>query len=173
MHGILFDLDRTLIDSAVAEHLRRARRWRQIYLMIRQLPPYPGISDLIEELSAAATPMAIVTSAPRPYCERVVQLWGWPISATICYHDTRHHKPDPAPLILGAERIGVTTDKAISVGDSRDDIIAARRAGMRSIGALWGAECVASLREAEPDYLCCNVGELRQVLAELLGRPER
>jgi phosphoglycolate phosphatase len=47
-------------------------------------------------------------------------------------------KPDPLPLCIAAERLGVAVDDCAYVGDDERDIVAARAAGMRSIVALWG-----------------------------------
>ena len=47
-------------------------------------------------------------------------------------------KPDPLPLLVAAERIGVVAAECVYVGDDERDIVAARAAGMRSVVALWG-----------------------------------
>lgn len=43
-------------------------------------------------------PYGIVTSSPRPYCERVVKYFSFNPQFCVCYHDTKRHKPHPAPI---------------------------------------------------------------------------
>jgi phosphoglycolate phosphatase len=59
-------------------------------------------------------------------------------------------KPDPDQLLLAADTLGVTPADCVYVGDDERDIVAARRAGMASVAALWG------YREAHEDPLAWN-----------------
>ena len=43
--------------------------------------------------------------------------------------------------------MGIATELCVYVGDDERDVIAANRAGMRSIGALWGYRPVDDLPE--------------------------
>jgi len=52
--------------------------------------------------------------------------------------ETERHKPDPAPLLLGLERLGATPEESAYVGDSPYDMQAARAAGMFGVGVTWG-----------------------------------
>lgn len=61
--------------------------------------------------------------------------------ATVCYEDTVNHKPNPEPLLLAAQRLGVSPDEAVYVGDTQSDLQAARSAGMRII--MYGKVPVA------------------------------
>ena len=47
-------------------------------------------------------------------------------------------KPHPAPLLLGAEEIGIDAGRCVYVGDARRDIDAGRAAGMATIAAAYG-----------------------------------
>lgn len=85
LKAVILDLDLTLIASAQAEPLRRDRAWPQVYRLIPQLAPYEGIGELLEALRAAGIKIAVVTSSPRPYCERILGHWSWTADATVCY----------------------------------------------------------------------------------------
>lgn len=162
--GVLFDLDQTLIDSRRAEPLRTARRWAEVYRLIPELQPYDGISDLLAELHARQMPICIVTSSPRPYCTRVIANWGWPIDATVCYHDTSRRKPHPDPILAALARLGIDAAGAVAVGDDPRDVAAARTAGVYSIGVLWGAANPQALLRSQPDRVCETVDDLRRSL---------
>jgi phosphoglycolate phosphatase len=47
-------------------------------------------------------------------------------------------KPHPAPLLLAAERLGVTPAECVYIGDARTDVVAASSAGMRCWVARYG-----------------------------------
>lgn len=51
----------------------------------------------------------------------------------IAFEDTERHKPDPEPLLLGAQKLGVKPDDVVYVGDAQSDIDAAKAAGMKMI----------------------------------------
>lgn len=139
--AIIFDLDQTLIDSSSAEQLRnRGGNWGTVYGMIPTLTPYAGIPELLKELEARSIPYGIVTSSPSSYCSRVVRHWGWSVSFMICYHDTQRRKPHPDPINLAIQRLGAPKENIISVGDDARDIEASKKAGVVSLGVLWGAK---------------------------------
>jgi pyrophosphatase PpaX len=79
--------------------------------------------------------------------------------------ETEGHKPDPEPLLLGAERLGADPEKTAYVGDSPFDVRAARAAGMFSVAVTWGRIHDRSRLEAErPDALVDRAEELVDLL---------
>ena len=51
----------------------------------------------------------------------------------VSYEDTINHKPDPEPLLLAAQKLGVLPEDCVYVGDVENDVVAAKAAGMKSI----------------------------------------
>lgn len=152
--AFVLDLDQTLVDSTIALSLRKARRWDDVYRMIPQFRLYSGIIDLLDTLKPF--PVAVVTSSPRPYAERVLARFAIVPDALVCYHDTKLKKPNPEPILFAVDRLRTTAkwSDAIrhiwGIGDHPNDIECARRAGIVPIGAEWGADDVVALRSAEP-----------------------
>jgi len=72
----IFDLDQTLVDSNKASGLRKNRQWSKVYSMIPELMPFCGVNDFLSTLNRRGAEIAIVTSSPRPYCERIISYWG-------------------------------------------------------------------------------------------------
>lgn len=162
--AVIFDLDMTIIDSSIVEPLRRARQWPAVYQNIPKLTPYAGIIALLQELKDRGIGTAIVTSSPRPYCEKVISHWKIPIDITICYHDTKLHKPNPEPIIKAIEHLNVSSSQAVSIGDTNSDILAAKAAGVLALTALWGVVSPSELLNADPQYTFSNVVDLRSFL---------
>ncbi len=160
----IFDLDMTVVNSSVAEPLMKARKWSDVYKLVSEIRPYQGIAELLHELLNRCIHTAIVTSAPRPYCEKVIKHWNIVTDVTVCYHDTVLHKPNPEPIFKSLELLRFNGGKAVSIGDMSSDVIAAKKAGVISVGVLWGAENKEILFESNPDYIFATVPELRTFL---------
>jgi HAD superfamily hydrolase (TIGR01548 family) len=82
---------------------------------------------------AGRIPLGVVTGRPRADAQRFLdeQNVADLFSTVVCMEDAAS-KPDPAPVQLALERLGVST--AWMVGDTPDDLDAARRAGVLPIG---------------------------------------
>jgi pyrophosphatase PpaX len=79
--------------------------------------------------------------------------------------ETEEHKPHPAPLLLGASRLGAEPADCAYVGDSPFDVRAAKRAGMGAIAVTWGGIHARDRLEAEdPDAIVDTAEELLGVL---------
>jgi histidinol-phosphate aminotransferase len=88
--------------------------------------------ELLERL-ARRLPLAIVTGRPRRDCERFLAQFDLSplFSAVVCMEDAAL-KPDPAPVNLALSRLGLRA--AWLIGDTPDDVRAARAAGVLPIG---------------------------------------
>lgn len=102
---------------------------------------YPGFSQVLPAIARAGILQAIVSSKMRP--QYAIDMAGkgiLPYFATaVLEEDTALHKPDPAPLLLCLERLGVEAEDAIYIGDAPSDCLAAKRAGMDFGFAQWGS----------------------------------
>ncbi len=161
---VIFDLDQTLIDSRTCQPLRKARKWPEVYKVISGLAPYGGIDDVMQWLMERNVPIGVVTSSPRPYCTRVLAHIGWKVPVVVAYHDTARHKPHPDPILRAIELGAVAPADAVHVGDSADDTISARAAGVLAIGAAWGSEELKALNASRPDVICQTPLELKAFL---------
>lgn len=162
---MIFDLDQTLIDSRIAKDLRKKRDWGNVYKLIPSFRLYDGIYELLNEIHRNMIKMAIVTSSPRPYCERVIRYFSLPIDVCVCYHDTNKHKPNPDPIILAANELHAKAlDNVISFGDEANDIIASNSANVFSVACTWGSDNISNLLSANPRYICKTVQDMGDFL---------
>jgi len=102
--------------------------------------PFDGVEAMLAQLEAAGSAWGIVTNKPEYLARLLLPLLGWDTRcAVLIGGDTlAARKPDPLPLTVAAERIGIAPADCIYVGDDERDIVAARAAGMPSVVALWG-----------------------------------
>lgn len=84
---------------------------------------------------ASRQPLGIVTGRPRGDAERfLVDAGIRDLFGVVVTRDDAPIKPDPAPVALALRTLGVTT--GWFVGDTPDDIVAARGAGVVPVGVL-------------------------------------
>jgi len=122
------------------------------------LAPLPGAVEWIERLSSGGWRQAIASSAPRANVEALVRALGvgGRLAVLVAAEDVHEGKPDPEVFLVSAARLGVPPARAVVVEDAAAGIEAARRAGMRSVGAgAAGLEAsdvvVASLADLPAD----------------------
>jgi sugar-phosphatase len=97
----------------------------------------PGARELIEAARAAGVPVAIVTSAGRPWVERSLtdslSLGLDSVDEVVTGRDVVAGKPDPAGFALACERLGADPGRAVAAEDSPAGVRAARAAGVRRV----------------------------------------
>jgi pyrophosphatase PpaX len=119
------------------------------------IKPFEGIEDLLTKLARERVHLGVVTSKRERSARRGLARYGLEsrFDVHVFHDDTARHKPDPAPLLLAAQRAGVPPDVCAYVGDSVHDIVAGRAARMFTLAALWGPFARADLEAAGPDAL--------------------
>jgi len=136
MVGAAFgDVDAAVRDTWIPEFLARYRD-----ALGRHGGPFDGVEDLLHALEAAGVPWGIVTNKPEALAALLMPILGWASRCAVLLggDSLPARKPDPMPLLVAAERLGVDPGECAYVGDDERDIVAARAAGMPSVVALWG-----------------------------------
>ena len=116
---------------------------------------------------AARLPLAIVTGRPRHDCDRLLQehAIGDLFQVAVCLEDAPL-KPDPAPVRLALERLGVAS--AWMLGDTPDDVASARSAGVVPIGVVAPGEdrerAAETLLRAGASRVVAELSELDKVM---------
>lgn len=74
-------------------------------------------------------------------------------------------KPEPDSILYALEYLDVIPNKAIYVGDSKSDMIAASRAGVYSIGAVYGGiEHPLDVIEENPDFIIYSFNQIADII---------
>ena len=74
-------------------------------------------------------------------------------------------KPDPMPLHYAADHFAIDYDKCLMVGDSSNDVQAARAAGFNIICVPYGYNHGNDIRDSSPDLVVKNLIELNSLFA--------
>jgi HAD superfamily hydrolase (TIGR01509 family) len=157
-HGVTAD-----VDAAIAE------KWA---LMARcpdaAIVPIPGALELIAALRRRGVSLALASSSPRRFIERVLRCLGLAqaFDVVVSADDVTRGKPAPDIFLAVAERLGVPPSACVVIEDSGNGMLAARRAGMTVVGLVrapgaWEADhLVTDLRRLTPETLV-SLGAIR------------
>jgi HAD superfamily hydrolase (TIGR01509 family) len=130
--------------------------------------PLPGAVELLQELRATGIPHGIATSGRRPEIDASLEALGVGDETVVV---ERGHvdraKPEPDLFLTCAERLGVPPGECYVVGDAVWDLLAARRAGMLSVGLQSGGYGEDELTRAGAFRVYRDAEELRGSLDEL------
>jgi phosphoglycolate phosphatase len=98
-----------------------------------------GIPEAIETLRKDFT-LGIVSTKFRRRIEAILNREGMrdPFAVIVGAEDVIRHKPDPESLLLALEKLDVSPEEAVYIGDSIVDATAAQSAGVRFIAVLSG-----------------------------------
>ena len=130
---------------------------------------FPGIVDQLSALKAAGFSMGVVTSKMHALAWHGLQVvCAAPyMDCLVGADDCEKHKPDPAPILLGCQRMGAAPAECIYVGDSPFDIAAGNAAGCKTLAVTWGMFDEAELLAENPSAVVRLVGELVETIQGL------
>ena len=94
----------------------------------------PGAVALLDSLPRSA--WAVVTSCTAPLADARLGAAGILPPVLVTASDTARGKPDPAPYLAAAERLGVAPADCLVVEDAAAGVAAGRAAGCRTLGVL-------------------------------------
>jgi len=140
-------------------------------LFIQLLPerrPLPGAIDLIKFLYSNNIIFGIATSGNRPEIDASLDVLGISQDTVIVERgNVARAKPEPDLFLACQQRLGVSVSECYVVGDAVWDLLAARRAGMLSIGLLSGGYGEDELSQAGAFRVYRDPAELHRSLDEL------
>jgi len=146
----LFARARPLYKAAYADHI-------SVYSAL-----YPGVREGLADLHAVSFPMACVTNKPAEFARPLLERLGiGEFFATVVGGECiPQPKPAPDALLLCAERLGIPVAQGLMVGDSINDVGAARNAGCPVVAVPYGYNHGRDIREFAPDIVIDSLSEL-------------
>lgn len=129
---------------------------------------YPGVVSTLDWLRGAAVELALITNKPERFVAPLLDEMGlggyfrWIIGG-----DTLpQQKPDPAALLHVLRLAGVAPEQALFIGDSRNDVLAARAASVPCVALSYGYNHGRPIAEENPARV---IDDLRQLLPGCAG----
>ncbi|MGN6506436.1 MAG: HAD family hydrolase [Tepidisphaeraceae bacterium] len=120
----------------------------------------PGCMEMLRWLDERGIGRALITRNTRSSVRTVFDRCGLHFEVAITREDGLF-KPDPAPLHIACERLGVSRDRVWMVGDWKYDIEAANAAGIHGVWLSYGRERTF---DAVPDRVVYDLAELFETI---------
>jgi len=127
---------------------------------------YPDVTTTLKSLHKQGYKLAIVTNKPYKFVA--------PILKTLNLFDLFEFfiggdslalkKPNPEPLLHVCNTLGVSVEKSLMVGDSKNDILAANACKMQSVGVSYGYNYGEDIGVYQPTVVIDNFKEMLRVL---------
>jgi phosphoglycolate phosphatase len=127
-----------------------------------QAVPYPGAAQALQRLHAAGLKVAVVTNKHHRFARALMhnlKLSPW-IDLIVGGDTCERRKPDAQPLLFACSTLGFAAADALMVGDSINDVGAARAAGIPVVCVPYGYN-----EGRDPRTLDCDA--MVETLAEL------
>ncbi|EMB50310.1 phosphoglycolate phosphatase [Vibrio mimicus] len=127
---------------------------------------YANVKSTLTELKNAGFTLALVTNKPSKFVPEVLEQHGIDhfFSDVIGGDTFPNKKPDPMALNWLLEKHQLTAQQMLMVGDSKNDILAAKNAGCPSFGLTYGYNHGEPIADAGPDFVADDIAALLEVV---------
>ncbi len=97
--------------------------------------PATGAASLLDSLSGAGVPAAVVTNDDEATARVQMEALGWGdfFAAIVGFDSGFGAKPGPGPIVGACSLLGIEPARAVMVGDSRHDLVAGRAAEVSTV----------------------------------------
>jgi phosphoglycolate phosphatase len=124
--------------------------------------PFPGVVEGLRHLQDAGFSLACITNKAEAFTLPLLRdlgLHGY-FKLVLSGDSLPKQKPDPLPLLHACRCFGITPDHGVLVGDSSNDVQAARAAGMPVICVTYGYNHGHDIRDSHPDAVVDSLTEV-------------
>lgn len=128
--------------------------------------PYPGIKRMLSSLKKAGKVLAVATSKPTVFANRILKRFGY-----LEYFDfvsgselDGTHNQKYQVIAAAVDHFAICPDQALMIGDTRFDAEGASRCGIDCIGVLYGFGTKKELESAGVMQTVESVSELEKLL---------
>ncbi|MCE9645409.1 MAG: HAD family hydrolase [Chloroflexi bacterium] len=131
----------------------------------RQFLLVPGVDGMLGQLHGRY-PMAVVSARDERSTMAFLEQFGLTgyFDVIITGLSAKHTKPYPDPVLLAAQRMNVSPENCLMIGDTTVDIRAGKSAGAQTAGVLCGFGEEPELRKMGADVILENTPELVEIL---------
>jgi phosphoglycolate phosphatase len=139
---------------------------------------FPGVAEILAAAEAPQNGMnrhlTVLSNKPVDLAESILDGLGLGEHFDSVYGGNSFptQKPDPLGALTILKETGVPPELSLIIGDSRNDVLTGRKAGIWTCGVTYGF-APATLRRAEPDLLVHSTLELLSLFAQELPRRSR
>lgn len=129
---------------------------------------FPHVKETLKVLHEYQYPMALVTNKPAQFLPALLTSLGIKayFSLVLGGGDVIKLKPHPAPLYQVMATFGLFNDQLLFVGDSKNDISAAKNANCPTVALSYGYNYGISIATSKPDFLFDDFKDILTILPQ-------
>lgn len=163
--GIANDIDAPH-DTAIFEEAMPIFRALYAENTSKRSQLYDGVREGLDYLKSTGIKLGCITNKDAEFTHPILKDLGlWDYFEIVISGDTLpKKKPDPLPLLHGAQELGVKPENALMLGDSTSDVKAARAANFDIICMSYGYNHGVDIRDSNPDAVIDSMAELRDLI---------
>ncbi|MEA2073865.1 MAG: phosphoglycolate phosphatase [Campylobacterota bacterium] len=126
---------------------------------------YPHVRETLVSLHKNGYTMAIVTNKPFEFVAPILSTLKLDkyFSLILGGDSLKEKKPSALPLLHVCEKLNVSIEKGLMVGDSKNDILAAKAANMDSIGVTYGYNYGESIDLYKPNAIIDEFSKITEL----------
>lgn len=153
-------------DSERSELFVRLYRERYAPIGSLEVKLYPGITELLKALSADGYILAVCSGKPYDFVIKIAKHLGIfdLFSAYFCPGFASHSSDKSRLIDEAAEHFSAEKEDILMIGDTLFDIAAAKKAGVKSLGVLYGFSEPGELESAGADFIAADVPEIYEII---------
>ncbi|HJV68939.1 phosphoglycolate phosphatase [Ideonella sp.] len=123
---------------------------------------FPGVAEGLLRLREAGLRLACLTNKPAAFARQLLAAKGLDQVFTHCFggDSFARKKPDPLPLVEACRALGAAPERTLMIGDSRNDVLAARGAGCPVVLVRYGYNHGEPAESAGADRVIDRLDEL-------------
>ncbi|TKB03688.1 phosphoglycolate phosphatase [Alteromonas portus] len=145
------------IDAALEKFLFYYRT-----LKTKSTELYDGVFDTLHALKNRGYTLVLITNKPSEFIEPILSAFSLSalFSLTIGGDSLPEKKPSALPLLYTCEKLHISPAQCVMVGDSKNDILAAKAANIKSIGLTYGYNYGESIATYQPNWVLDNFSDI-------------
>ncbi|NYT84948.1 phosphoglycolate phosphatase [Pollutimonas harenae] len=122
---------------------------------------YPGALEGLQAFKDAGYKLAIVTNKPTEFTLPLLERSGIAafFDCVVCGDTCEQKKPQPMPFLHACSLLGVQPGQALAIGDSINDALAARAAGIPVLAVPYGYNEGMDVRDLPVDDIVTSIAE--------------
>lgn len=128
---------------------------------------FDGVIEGLKALRDQGLKLAVVTNKPTEFTLPLLQRTGLAgfFQEVVCGDTCTRRKPDPDQMLYACERLGVAPAQAVAIGDSVNDALAGRAAGVQVLAVPYGYNEGQDVHSLDVDGIVAGIVEAAQWIA--------
>lgn len=128
---------------------------------------YPDVERGLAALADAGLRLACVTNKPHRFAVALLEQYGLARYFSVVFggDSVPQKKPDPAPMLAACAAMGVAPHETVAIGDSENDALAGRAAGMATLTVPYGYNHGKSVQTIKSDGIVATLLAAAAVIA--------